>query len=108
MIRVDVERRSTLATLQWLARLLGALQPTALVLVETELWPNLITEASDRGVEIAILNGRLSPERMRRYRRWRRLYEPVLRRVSSVGVQSADEAERFIELGARKARPTSV
>jgi 3-deoxy-D-manno-octulosonic-acid transferase len=75
------------------------MRPSALVLVETELWPNLVTEASDRGVAIAMVNARLAPERMGKYRRLRGLYEPVLRRVATLGAQSADDAERFTALG---------
>jgi len=71
----------------------------ALVLVETELWPNLVTEASDRTVAVAMVNARLAPERMSRYRRLRGLYEPLLRRVAALGAQSAEDAERFAALG---------
>jgi 3-deoxy-D-manno-octulosonic-acid transferase len=82
-------------------RILDATRPSALVLVETELWPNLVTEASERAVAVAMVNARLAPERMGRYRRLRRLYEPVLRRVAALGAQSADDAERFAALGVR-------
>jgi 3-deoxy-D-manno-octulosonic-acid transferase len=82
-------------------RVLDAMRPSALVLVETELWPNLVTEASERTVAVAMVNARLAPERMGKYRRLRGLYEPVLRRVAALGAQSADDAERFTALGVR-------
>jgi 3-deoxy-D-manno-octulosonic-acid transferase len=80
-------------------RLLDALRPDALVLVETELWPNTIHEAHARGVAIGLINGRLSEHRMTRYRRWRGLYRPLLERIQRVGAQSEDDAERFRRLG---------
>ena len=82
------------------SRVLGALRPAALVLVETELWPNLLHETLSAGVPIVVLNGRLSARRMRRYRRLGGLYRPLLARVAAVGAQSEADAQRFVELGA--------
>jgi 3-deoxy-D-manno-octulosonic-acid transferase len=80
-------------------RLLDALRPALLGLVETELWPNLVHEASTRNVGVVVLNARLAPERMNRYRRFSALYGPVLRRLAGVGAQSDDDAARFESLG---------
>src|SRR5262249_24728366 len=62
-------------------RVLALVNPSLLVLVETEIWPNLIHEAHRRGTRIAIANGRLSPRSFPRYRWARRLLAPVLREV---------------------------
>jgi 3-deoxy-D-manno-octulosonic-acid transferase len=86
------------------SRVLEALGPTGLALVETELWPNLVHEAGQRGVPVAIVNGRLSEERMSRYRRWRRLYRAVLEGIARVGAQSDADAERFESLGVDRGR----
>ncbi len=80
-------------------RVLDALRPAVLVLIETELWPNLLHAAGAGGVAVAIVNGRLSEERMLRYRRLARLYRPLLGRVAVVGAQSEADAARFGELG---------
>ena len=48
---------------------LEVLNPSVLVLVETELWPNLIHEARRRGTRVALVNGRISPRSFPRYRR---------------------------------------
>jgi len=80
-------------------RVLDAVQPAGLVLVETELWPNLIHQAAARSIPVTIVNGRLAPERMFRYRLLSSLYRPVLRRITRIGAQSEDDAERFRELG---------
>jgi 3-deoxy-D-manno-octulosonic-acid transferase len=82
-------------------RLLAAVRPAALALVETELWPNLLDEAHAAGVSVVLLNGRLSRSRMHHYRRFRRLYRPLLGRITTVGAQSQEDAERFGELGVR-------
>ncbi len=82
-------------------RALDAIQPHALVLVETELWPNLLHEALRSGVRCLLVNARLSPERRARYARWRGLWSPLLARCAAIGAQSADDAEQFVRLGAR-------
>ncbi len=85
----------------WPGRVLDAVRPTALALVETELWPNLLREARRRGIRVALLNARLSPERMRRYRALRALYGPLVRGMDLIAAQSSDDARRFLALGAR-------
>ena len=81
------------------SRLIEALRPSVLALIETELWPNLLHEIGRSELPAVVLNGRLAPERMARYRRLRALYEPMLQSLDGVGAQSAADAERFLELG---------
>lgn len=81
-------------------RLLERLEPGLLILVETELWPNLIHETAASGIPLVLANARLSPERMVRYRRWSGLYGPLLRRFAVIGAQSSEDAERLVEIGA--------
>jgi 3-deoxy-D-manno-octulosonic-acid transferase len=83
-------------------RAFDALSPSMIVLVETELWPNLLTEAERRGLPVVIVNGRLAPERIARYRRLSGLYRPLLRGLDAVGAAGRDEANRFVELGVSK------
>ena len=85
------------------SRLIAALAPRALVLIETELWPNLLAAAGAARLPVVIVNARLSPRRMRRYRRLAPLYRPLLGRVTAIGAQSEADAERFLELGATSA-----
>ena len=82
-------------------RLLDAIRCAALVLVETELWPNLLHESRQRGTPVVLINGRLSAERMSRYRRLGGLYRPLLEGLARVGAQSESDARRFLELGVR-------
>jgi 3-deoxy-D-manno-octulosonic-acid transferase len=79
-------------------------RPTCLVLVELELWPNLIRAARRQGATVAIINGRLSQRSFRGYRRLRPLVAGLLRQVDLVAAQNEEYAERFRALGARRGR----
>jgi 3-deoxy-D-manno-octulosonic-acid transferase len=81
-------------------RAIGRLKPTALVLAELELWPNLVLAASAAGVRLAIVNGRLSEKSFRGYRKLRPLVAGLLRRFDLIAVQGEDYAARFRALGA--------
>ena len=74
-------------------------RPALLALLETELWPNLLSEARRAGVPAVVLNGRLSEARMIHYRRMGRLYRPLLVGLARVGAQSQADADRFVDLG---------
>jgi 3-deoxy-D-manno-octulosonic-acid transferase len=80
-------------------RAFDVLAPSLIVLVETELWPNLLAEAARRRVPVVIVNGRLAPERLSRYRRLSGLYGPLLCGLSAIGAAGRDELERFVALG---------
>lgn len=76
-------------------RALEVVNPSLLVLVETELWPNLIHEASRRGARVALVNGRVSPRSFPRYRRVRRFLSGVLAEVDLFLMQGEPHAERI-------------
>jgi 3-deoxy-D-manno-octulosonic-acid transferase len=81
-------------------RALDRLRPQLLVLVETEIWPNLIHEARRRGTRIAMVNGRISPQSFRRYVWVRRWLTRVLAEVDLFLMQSDAHAERIRGIGA--------
>jgi 3-deoxy-D-manno-octulosonic-acid transferase len=81
-------------------RALEVLNPSLLVLVETELWPNLIHEAKRRGTRVALVNGRISPRSFPRYRRAGRFLRAVLSEVDLFLMQGEPHAGRIRELGA--------
>jgi 3-deoxy-D-manno-octulosonic-acid transferase len=87
-----------------LRRAYDAIDPRALVLAETELWPNFLCEAHERGVPIAIVNARLSPKRFPRYRAGRPLFCELLRSVGWIAAQTPADRERFVALGANAER----
>jgi len=82
-------------------RAFDALAPSMVVLVETELWPNLLAEAAARSVPVVVVNGRLAPERLARYQRLSALYGPLLRGLEAIGAAGPGEGERFVALGVR-------
>lgn len=85
-------------------RALSRVQPQVLILFETELWLNLISEQKRRGGRVIILNGRISDRTAHYGARLRALYTYMLRQVDFIGVQSPVDAARFIALGASPAR----
>jgi 3-deoxy-D-manno-octulosonic-acid transferase len=82
-----------------LGRVLDAARPRALVVVETELWPEMLHQAGRRAVPTAVVNARLSDSSFRSYRRVRPLLRPLLEPLSLVLARSEADAKRFAELG---------
>lgn len=80
-------------------RFLRAWRPSVGLLMETELWPNLVAIAHEQGVRLALVNARLSERSLRKGQRWARLIEPALARLDVVLAQSADDARRLAQLG---------
>jgi 3-deoxy-D-manno-octulosonic-acid transferase len=85
-------------------RAVARIRPTVLVLVELELWPNLVRAANRAGARVAIVNGRLSHRSHRGYRRLRGPLGSTLRTLDVVAVQTEEYAERFIDLGVPRPR----
>jgi 3-deoxy-D-manno-octulosonic-acid transferase len=81
-------------------RALRRVRPDALLVMETELWPNLLTMAYHRGVRTLIANGRLSDRSLPTYRRFRWFFARVMRSVDAICVQSEEHARRFCAIGA--------
>ena len=79
-------------------------RPSMIVLVELELWPNFIKAASDLEISLVLVNGRISEQSFRGYRRVRFLMQSLLSRFDALAVQSETYAERLIQLGAVKER----
>ena len=81
-------------------RYLKALHPELLVLMESELWPNLMKECANAGIPIAVINARISDRSFPRYRRLKGLWTPLLKHVSLFLAQSEETASRLIQIGA--------
>ncbi|QDT39487.1 3-deoxy-D-manno-octulosonic acid transferase [Stratiformator vulcanicus] len=75
------------------------IRPSALILSELELWPNLISIMADAGVPVAIVNGRLGEKSFRGYSRLGFILKPIVRRLSLVAAQTEQYAEHFRRLG---------
>jgi 3-deoxy-D-manno-octulosonic-acid transferase len=85
-------------------RALDVLNPSLLVLMETELWPNLIHEASERGTRIAVVNGRISPRSFGRYLKLGPFLRKVLGEVDLFLMQGEAHARRIRWMGAAEER----
>jgi len=82
------------------ARFLERARPRQVVVMETELWPNLFRAIRVRGIPLLLANARLSPRSLRGYGRLRRSIAGVLADCSEIAAQSQADAERFRSLGA--------
>jgi 3-deoxy-D-manno-octulosonic-acid transferase len=81
-------------------RYLRVLRPKMLVLMESELWPNLILQCAKVGIPMAVVNARVSDRSFPRYLRLRRLWRPLLEKISLFLAQSEETAERLVRIGA--------
>jgi len=87
---------------RWAVRAaLDRIRPALLVIVETELWPNLLRAAHDSGARIILVNARLSTRSFPRYRLARPFMRRVLSDVDRICAQTPADAERYRALGAR-------
>jgi 3-deoxy-D-manno-octulosonic-acid transferase len=83
---------------------LRRVRPSALTLVETELWPVLILVAHRRRVPVVVVSGRISDRSYPRYRRIGACVRPILGRIAAIGARGPADAERFLSLGASPER----
>lgn len=91
----------------WLVRrFLRRVQPRAGILMETELWPNLIDAAARQKIPMVLANARLSARSARGYARLPALTRACLARIAAVAAQSEADAARLLKLGAASAHVT--
>ncbi len=96
----DVFHRYFPWDLPWaVKRFLRQVQPSLLVMVETEIWPNLLDICHQQGIGTLLANGRLSERSARGYARLGSFSRRVFERIGLVAAQSEADARRFIELG---------
>ncbi len=83
-----------------LNRFLRAFDPKMVIVLETELWPNLCAAAKRHGARLMLMNGRLSEKSYRGYSKFPRLVRPMMARFDALAVQTPVERERYVALGA--------
>lgn len=76
-------------------------RPARLLLIETELWPELLTACRQRQIPVAMANARLSEKTVRHYHRCAGLFRPLIAGIEPIACQTRTDAERFARLGAR-------
>ncbi|MGB6308245.1 MAG: lipid IV(A) 3-deoxy-D-manno-octulosonic acid transferase [Steroidobacteraceae bacterium] len=89
-------------------RFLDRVRPQLAVIIETELWPNLFAECERRGVPLVLASARLSAKSVSRYRRFGNLFRGIFSASSLIAAQSAEDAQRFVGIGAQSARTRVV
>jgi 3-deoxy-D-manno-octulosonic-acid transferase len=82
-----------------LKRFINTLNPRGCVIVETELWPNLVDCCAQRGVPVLVANARLSERSAKGYARFKKLAQPMLEQIDMVAVQNEIDGQRFLDLG---------
>ncbi|MHB1231482.1 MAG: lipid IV(A) 3-deoxy-D-manno-octulosonic acid transferase [Burkholderiales bacterium] len=87
-------------------RFLTCFKPMLGLLMETELWPNLVAACQQGGVPLALINARLSEKSARGYARFAGLTRDTLRALPLICAQTSADAERFMQLGARQVSVT--
>ena len=88
------------------ARFLARVRPSLLIVLETEIWPNIVTACYRHDTPVIFTNVRMSARSHRGYRYLHSLIAPVLANISAFGVQSRADAERIIDLGGDASRVT--
>lgn len=83
-------------------RFLDAMYPRAAVMMETELWPNLLAACRARHIPVCLLNARLSERSAQGYQRIANLTKEMLRNITVIAANGKHDAERFIALGASR------
>lgn len=86
------------------ARFIARMRPAQVVVMETELWPNLFRALATREIPLTIANARLSPRSFRGYLRVRGFAAATLADCTHIAAQSDADAERFRQLGAQASR----
>ena len=82
----------------------AVIRPARILLIEAEVWPNLVAEAHARRIPIALVNARLSPRSEKRFRLFRLLVAPTFRLLDLVCVQEPEDADRWRHLGVERDR----
>lgn len=85
-------------------RVLDRVRPAVIVIIDTEIWPNLLARARERGIPVVLVNGRISPASFPWYRRARPLLRHALRNYAALLMQSDEDAGRILAMGAPRDR----
>src|SRR3954447_17280481 len=85
-------------------RTLNLVKPRVFIMMETEIWPNLLRVCHERGIKTVMINGRISSRSYPRYRLVRPFFRRVLADVDRFCMQSEESARRLIDLGAAPQR----
>lgn len=85
-------------------RAFSVIRPARIVLIEAEIWPNLVAQAHAQKIPIALANARMSPRSEKRFRFFRFFVAPTFRLLDLVCVQEAEDMDRWAGLGVNRHR----
>lgn len=80
--------------------IIGAINPRVFIMLETEIWPNFLRELSRRNIPVVMISGRISERSFRNYKLFSFFFKKVLSHVSRLCMQTAEDAQRIIAIGA--------
>jgi 3-deoxy-D-manno-octulosonic-acid transferase len=86
----------------------SVIRPTRILLVEAEVWPNLVAFAHECPIPTILVNARLSPRTERRFRRFRFFVAPTFRLLDLVCAQEPDDVDRWVAIGVARDRIRAV
>ncbi len=89
-------------------RAIEKIQPGILLIAETELWPNLLRFCGEKGIPVALFNGRISQRSFRRYLRFKFFFKQCLKSVSLFLMQTEEDRKRIFEMGAEPQHTKTV
>ena len=85
-----------------------AINPKAVIIVETEIWPCFAKCLKDRNIELFIVNGRISERTFKSYKKLRFFFKNVLENYTAILAQSEDDRQRFIQMGAKDTKVVNL
>lgn len=87
-------------------RFLDNVNPRLVIIMETELWPNMIAALHARNIPLVIANARLSERSARGYKKLGKFMQRLLQQITLIAAQNAEDGERFIGLGLKRSQLT--
>ncbi|HVP78735.1 MAG TPA: 3-deoxy-D-manno-octulosonic acid transferase [Thermodesulfobacteriota bacterium] len=89
-------------------RAVKKIEPSILLIAETELWPNLLRSCGKKGIPVVLFNGRISQRSFRRYLRLKFFFQECLRDISLFLMQTEEDRNRILEMGGESQRTRTV
>lgn len=83
---------------------LRLIRPRQILLIEAEVWPNMVSQAKKMGIPTLLINARLSPRSERRFRKFRAFTAPIFNQLTAICVPDEEDIERWTNLGVEKTK----
>ena len=91
-----------------LRRAIEKIQPSILLIAETELWPNLLRSCRKKGIPVVLFNGRISQRSFRRYVRFKFFFKECMKYISLFLMQTEEDRKRIFEIGGEPQKTRTV